>query len=387
MSTKRIGIMSYYYDSFNYGGLLQAYALTKYLNQFDNVEAEQICYKVLGNYNCQSKNVFFKRLIGFVYHSPQRLYYLYGKKTAELALEQRKAKISGWRDCIPHSDRMFTIHTIENCAEDYDCFITGSDQVWNMRWSDSSYFLDFVSNKKCRISYGASIGSKYISTQLEQQLLKNVSTFNGISVREVSSEKEVSNICHRKVDVVVDPTLLLTREQWDEVCIERKIEQKYVLCYFLGNDIVVRKMAKKFAREKGFILVTIPHAPLDYMPCDRWFGDVPLYGVDPSDFLSLIKYAEYVFTDSFHATVFSNLYQKRFIVFERSGMSDMSNRIEDLCMLFNNQYRFYRTENELEFNRIQTVLEKEGGNNDFKFLKEKEKSEKFLMEHLNVFGN
>lgn len=382
MAKKKVGIISYYCGSYNYGGLLQAYALTKFLNQFDNFKVEQICYKVLHEHNTKTTDSAFRKVLAGIYHLPKRLYFNYGKKATEQALEQRKIKISKWRERIPHSNKVFTIHTIGECAEYYDCFITGSDQVWNMRWCDSSYFLDFVPKSKCRFSYGASIGDKSISRELEQLLSKNVSTFNGISVREASSKTDVSNICCRKVEVVVDPTLLLTKEQWDDVCSERQIKQRYIFCYFLGNDIVMRKIAKQFARERDCLLVTLPHAPLDYMPCDRGFGDIPLYNIDPSDFLSLIKYADYIFTDSFHASVFSNLYQKKFIVFERSGMLEMGNRIEDLCKLFHNQYRFYRKKDKVDINQVQSILEVEQASEHSMYLEEKEKSEHYLEEQL-----
>ena len=347
---KRIGIMSFFYNSSNYGGLLQAYALTTFLNKYDNVCAEQICYEVVKNDSQKTEKRTIGRIIRGLYHLPGRVKHLIRVRKLTPFFEKRSLTLTEWRKRVPQSSNSFVKKTIRDSVDNYDGFITGSDQVWNLRWSDSSYFLDFVPNNKKKYSYGASIGSKEISPELSSMLRQHVSAFDGITVREESTAQLVSGICDRDVRMVLDPTLLLDRSDWDIVCSSRLIHQKYVFCYFLGDDEAMRHVSKEIAKRMQCVLVNIPHAPLDYKKCDEKFGDIDLYDVDPSDFISLICFAEYVITDSFHASVFSNIYSKDFIAFGRKGMPEMNNRIIDLCKIFGNSYRFlpYADEGDLD---------------------------------------
>lgn len=337
---KRIGIMSFFYNSSNYGGLLQAYALTTFLNKYNNVCAEQICYEVVKNDSQKTEKRTIGRIIRGLYHLPGRVKYLIRVRKLSPFFEKRSLTLTEWRKRVPQSSNLFVKKTIRDSVDNYDGFITGSDQVWNLRWSDSSYFLDFVPNNKKKYSYGASIGSKEISPELSSMLRQYVSAFDGITVREESTAQLVSGICDRDVRMVLDPTLLLDRSDWDIVRSSRLIHQKYVFCYFLGDDEAMRHVSKEIAKRIQCVLVNIPHAPLDYKKCDEKFGDIDLYDVDPSDFISLICFAEYIITDSFHASVFSNIYSKDFIAFGRKGMPEMNNRIIDLCKIFGNSYRF-----------------------------------------------
>lgn len=347
---KRIGIMSFFYNSSNYGGLLQAYALTTFLNKYDNVCAEQICYEVVRNDSQKTEKRTIGRIIRGLYHLLGRVKYLIRVRKLTPFFEIRSLTLTEWRKRVPQSANSFVKKTIRDSVDNYDGFITGSDQVWNLRWSDSSYFLDFVPNNKKKYSYGASIGSKEISPELSSMLRQHVSTFDGVTVREESTAQLVSEICDRDVRMVLDPTLLLDRSDWDIVCSSRLIHQKYVFCYFLGDDEAMRHVSKEIVKRMQCVLVNIPHAPLDYKKCDEKFGDIDLYDVDPSDFISLICFAEYVITDSFHASVFSNIYSKDFIAFGRKGMPEMNNRIIDLCKIFGNSYRFlpYADEGDLD---------------------------------------
>jgi hypothetical protein len=134
--------------------------------------------------------------------------------------------------------------------------------------------------------------------------------------------------------------LLLTRQQWDEVCAPRQVEQPYVFCYFLGKGRKQRRLAKAYAKRKKLKLVTIPHMENQFIPEDVSFGDIRLPSPSPEMFISLIKHADCVFTDSFHAAVFSSLYQREFFVFPRHGHKGMGSRIYGLTELFGTGERF-----------------------------------------------
>ena len=175
----------------------------------------------------------------------------------------------------------------------------------------------------------------------QKKIFKNsLSDFKAVSVREKSAEDLIKDLSPVPVQTVLDPTLLLQKEDWDEICSERIVNEDYVFCYFLGENKRSRRLAAEFAKKNGLKLVTIPHAGGWIKLADRKFGDEKLFDATPNDFLSLIKHAKYVFTDSFHAVVFSYIYQKQYFIFNRDKARSMSSRITDITELFNTQERF-----------------------------------------------
>ena len=342
---KRIGIITHYHKSTNSGGNLQAYALCEILLA-QGCNVEQVSY--LGKQISKStfKRVFSGGLTSFFQKCVR-----YGKKllcfpfvraeSKKLNLYSRRqsafAHFNG--NIIPHSDKVYRDTDIADCLTNYDCFITGSDQVWNVDGYDSVYFLDFVPSDKIKMSYAASIARDGLTDEQKEIFRKSLADYKAVSVREKSAEKLLEGLSPVGVQTVLDPTLLLAKEDWDKVCADRVIEDAYVFCYFLGDNRKERQIAKKFAGEKGLKLVALPHTAGIKLK-DRKFGDERLYDVSPEQFLSLIKHAAYVFTDSFHAVVFSNIYQKQYFVFNRSKRGEMSSRIVDVTGLFDQQDRF-----------------------------------------------
>ena len=128
--------------------------------------------------------------------------------------------------------------------------------------------------------------------------------------------------------------MLLSIDEWDEICSERLIEENYIFCYFLGEDKSSQKTIKNFAKDKNLKIVTIPFLHGKYQKSDETFGDIKLNDISPQDFLSLIKHAIYIFTDSYHSAVFSCLYAKEFYVFPRAKNIGMDTRINSLAKLF-----------------------------------------------------
>ena len=379
----KIGIITLYYNSYNFGGLLQAYALAYFINKHTGHEAEQICYEVIREHKTESLTKLALNALKIIYHLPQRIKSHKRENLVASSLQLRAKTIDKWRNNIPHSAAVYRQDNIAESNQLYDCYITGSDQVWNLSWSDPSYFLNFADKEKNLLSYGASVGSDTLSEELKKLLIENLRYYNAISVRESSIAEEISILCNKPVSSVVDPTLLLSRDEWDSTCSSRLIQKRYVFCYFLGNDVHQREAAKAYAKKRDVLLVTIPYAPLDYMECDDHFGDERIFEADPSDFISLIKYAEAVFTDSFHAALFSSLYDKKFVVFERYGFPQMNGRVRILCKLFKNSYRFIEGCGEYDQAVIETVLDFNENSDFTAYLKERDNSISFLERSLN----
>ena len=373
---KRIGILTYYYGNYNFGGLLQAYALTKVINRVGQCEAEQICYRVSRGKQDESNSrykITALKLVKGICRLPYRMIERYQINSALVKLKNRKAMVEQWAEKnIPHSSTIYDRSTIERTNSDYSIFCVGSDQVWNEHYNDFSYYLDFVERTKEKFSYGASICQSVLGESQARVMSNVLPGYNAVSVRERESAILLEPIV--SANVVLDPTLLLEEEEWDELCAKRIIDEKYVFCYFLGNNKEDRILSTKFAKVKGLKIVTLPHLSLDYHSQDKHFGDIKLYDADPSIFLSLIKYSEYICTDSFHATVFSNIYRKRFFVFERHGYSAMTARLRDLLDLFDAE-QFLCENNDKKSLKYMLSVDKENfGMNNLRFLKLKDYS-------------
>jgi hypothetical protein len=182
-----------------------------------------------------------------------------------------------------------------------------------------------------------------LSTEVKQLYKERLKDFSAISVREKDAVDLLKEFVSQQVEHVLDPTLLLNVEQWDRITSERIIQEKYAFCYFLGEDNEMRNIAKSYAQEHNLVLVNMKHASGQYHKVDINYSDRNLEAPAPTDFLSLIKYAEMVFTDSFHACVFSLLFKRQFFAFERAGYRNMGTRIISLMELFGTESRFCNT--------------------------------------------
>lgn len=324
----RAAIITHYYKSKNYGGNLQAYALCKVLQSM-GADAEQLSLNRNAGKGLIKK---IKKLIKKILHA--------NNPFVACRIRARNKTIDKFNsERIPHS-RVYTEKNISGCVDDYDVFITGSDQVWHPMACCDAYLLNFVPVQKAKISYAASMATTQIPANMKRWYEEALQSFDAISVRETDAVTLLAGWINRDVEVHLDPTLLLSNDEWNEILENHGINEEYVFCYFLGNSQQQRRIVTEYAKKHGLKIVTLPHLSGYYQTCDKKFGDYRLYDVSPGKFLSLIKGATHVFTDSFHATVFSIIYEKQFHVFPRSGAETMSVRLTSLLELFDLQERF-----------------------------------------------
>lgn len=373
----KIGILTHFHKSTNYGGVLQAYALCKYLNDHGHV-AQQILYHQRVT-KVSEASITPKEFVQKVFARIERR--VYKRKNNEIKL-RREAAFAEFRDRVPHTSREYTKDTIGQVAQEFDAFITGSDQVWNPIWHDSSYLLDFVGQDTPKLSYAASIGVSHLDLSQQAMFQKCLDGFRDISVRETAAAALLSPMLGQEVKVCLDPTLLLSADDWDTVASERKTDGKYVFMYFLGDDITAMKAAERFAKEKGLKLVLIPDLLGTYRKNDRKIEGEKIADATPCDFISLIKHAEYIFTDSFHACVFSLLYQKNFFAFQRKGAVKMNSRIQNLTEIFECPERFCAEEKEKSLRHLLLLEPMDYGKGCDRFVKEKQRSIDYLKQNL-----
>ena len=135
------------------------------------------------------------------------------------------------------------------------------------------------------------------------------------------------------------------------------VDEKYVFAYFLGRNIKVRSLAEEFTHNRGYKLASIVYASGNFTIDNAKYGDIQLIDIGPEKFISLIKHAEYVFTDSFHAVVFSTIYKKNFFVFNRNKDGSMNSRIKSITNMFDMQERFCATEREETLEYLNSLSE------------------------------
>lgn len=346
----RVGIFTHYYDSQNYGGNLQAYALARYL-QLSGFDAEQVCYARCG------RERSLRRCVSNVYHSVSRVLQWVQHPIVMTRLKTRRhAMLQFNHAVIPHSDKVYTDDTVKTAAAAYDALITGSDQVWHPSAVCDAYLLHFPGVSARKLSYAASVAVPSLSDGQKTRYREAFSDFAAISVREREAVDLIGPLSPVPVEWVVDPVFLLPREEWERLAVVYpRTPQSYVFCYFFGDDPAARACAAAYAKAHGLQLVQMPHLLGRCRRCDKGFGDVALYDVSPEMFMALIRDAACVFTDSFHASAFSLIFEKQFFVFERSAKTDMGSRIASLSALFGVEAHYCNTPKKVSADYIKSA--------------------------------
>lgn len=344
---KRVGIMTLYLN-YNYGALLQAYALRKTIENF-GYEAEDIRYyrEIDGKSTYQNIKVsYIKRVFRLIKH-PNLIFKLIEKrlkkskyKNISDKVEIRKSYFNNFiaRE-IQESKQIYDGHkNIAEVEKFYDIFVCGSDNIWNKNMFDTSFMLDFVPQNKLKVAYAPGMSTNSLSEKQIKLVKPALDNIHYLSCREQMGAKVVSDITNRQVEVVLDPTLLISSDKWDNLIKKPSINlpDKYIFCYFCGQNKFARDIVKEFAEKNKLPIVTFPHMTGNYEKCDEKFADINIYDAGPNEFLYLIKNSSYVMTDSFHGCIFSIHYEKKFLCFHRffdPKTAFLNNRMDNLLKL------------------------------------------------------
>lgn len=363
---KKIGIITLN-GEFNYGNRLQNFALQKVLEGY-GVEVETIVIRP-SKFDKLKKECWIGEI-----RSIDDLGQMFKKNISKITLKSIKRRknyqamqAAKWSTIEQFSQKKIKMLRVDKkylnqLSLHFDLFIVGSDQVWNPNIIefDPTHFLDFAPSEK-RYSYSASFGVDHLPskpTLLKPHYASYLKQMNYISVREASGMRIVEELIGRKVDVAPDPTLLLSKTEWQkELAITENQEEQFVLIYFVSEiSVEIMQEIKRFAKEKNLRIFQIMG---DTFGSDRII-------VDPQQFVSMIAKARYVFTDSFHGSVFSIIMQTPFFVYERTDHKGTYTRIEHLvekfymrCALVSLGDHLTEKETLFDFDRAKIVLEKE----------------------------
>lgn len=327
---KRIGIITLNGYK-NFGNRLQNYALQKVLEDL-GIESETLLTLENNNPIILLKN--FLRTIFYLLpffkkrHSSNHLFIKYFKTFS--------------KNFIHESKKIYSYNNLVYIEKKFNFFVVGSDQVWNPNYinKNSTFFLGFTKPEK-RFSYAASFGVDNIPSEHVNFYKKGLSSFNSLSVRENKAKDLISNLIGVESFVHLDPTLLLGKEEWLKLKVKHLNKpSNYLIIYFIGtisqsqlNEII------SFSNIHKLEVLNIGS-----------FNLINTIQCGPSEFIDFIHDSSIIFTDSYHAVIFSIIFKKPFIVYQRNtlGLPSMNSRIDTLLDKFNFDNR--RFNKSLDFN-------------------------------------
>ena len=326
---KTIGIITYHHY-YNYGTMLQALALQEKVEQL-GYQAELIDFKQdnsLSRYEMLKLRI--KRMPEYI---KERKKYRALADSREKIKEKNELFEQFYKTYLHVGKKKYT--TTQQLMENppvYDGYVVGSDQTWNpfVANSPEAFFLPFVENKSKKGSYGPSLAVKSLSDEKEKEYRKKLSNFSFLSCREQDGAQLLSRITQKEVKCVLDPTLLLSAKEWGKYCEFEIPKEPYILVYFLGEKSEHRRAVEKIQKLTNWKIISLPAAYLEMENNDYkkvWGG--------PKEFLSLIRGAALICTDSFHGTMFSINFQRNFFSFCKSSDSEESSENSRLYSALN----------------------------------------------------
>lgn len=341
-------------DDLNYGAMLHSWAFQQVLKQQECVQSTEII------------DYTTKILEGF---APEHPVLSYARKkrwksAVKLALsgsayKKRLAKFKAFqKKHMIVSSKRYRQGTIGKTKLPYDCLICESDVIWSPKFFyehlDPVFFLNFPSAQPCkRIIYAASMANADFTPATLKQLKKYAQAPDHISCRESFAVNIVNKYTDRSAKHVLDPVLLLKKEDYDPICAKRLVKEPYLLLYIpLGYNSDYQKAAKKYAKENGLKVIE-----LSYFTWNNLSHTV-IADAGIEDFLSLIRNAEVVFTNSFHAVCFSLLFHVDFYAFARKT----GRKTEDFCSWIGISERYldilkFKKAEPIDYEKIDKILE------------------------------
>ena len=346
----KIGIITYHRAK-NLGAMLQSYALQKTLEKYKgeceiidyrNEKIEE-SYKLKKTRECRTLKEKIKNIL-----------FMKKSKAFEIVRKEFNEKVQKL------STKEYNKRNIIEANNNYDLFITGSDQVWNLKlnYGDENYFLDFVIDDKKKNSYAASFGTNKIDEEQKAKIYKQLNKFNKISVREEEGKKFIEEITGKNSELVLDPTLLLNKYEWENIINNEKIEKgKYIFVYIIAYTPTLLEFARKLGKEKKCKVICF------HTSYQKYRGMKNLTKVSPQDFLNYVKNAEAVVTSSFHGMCFSINLQKEFYYELDENKVNNNSRLKTLAATLNLEDRRIIngkcTNNTIDYNEVTRRLDAE----------------------------
>lgn len=311
------------HDVYNCGASLQAYALMKYLQKLGH-DVEIIDYKpnyLSGHFKlCAINNPRYKKNVIVM------LVYILLKMPERLLSLKRKWAFDDFKHTYLYitKQRYSSNEELKDNLPDADVYFAGSDQIWNTLFEngkDPAFYLDFVPNDKIKATYAASFATEDISCKFKEEISKRLQRLDAISVRE-SSGLDILRTCGIEKGIqVLDPVFLLGKYEWDKMYVESTDTDDYLFVYDFDQSLLIEQIAKQIASVNKLKIYTVFKSE---------YADKHIKNIRPQEFVSYIKNAKFILSNSFHATAFSIIFEKQFLVVNRK--ENINTRMRDLLL-------------------------------------------------------
>lgn len=321
---KKICIITNFRKTANYGGILQAYALNYYIRKI-GFDCKTLSYSPLKNTKAFLRNNLFKplKILSTIF---DRLNKIVVRKT----IKNRSKKFDLFRnEFIPHTEDC-NQNNARDITDKFDVLICGSDQIWrpglfNNEMDDVMWLKAFPDNQ-IKASYAASIGITQLDSKNKYYIEQALKGYKSVSVREVAAQRILQPLCNQKIETVVDPVFLLSKEDWGQIIKTPEVSENYIFVYFIKPKRKIYKCIEEYAKNNGLKIISIPYMSYKFNLCDYTLNGQKVLAISPQEFIGYIRNATYIVTDSFHCTAFSIIYHKAFSVY----ITNHGSRIESL---------------------------------------------------------
>lgn len=331
----KVGILTFH-RALNYGAVLQALGLVKTVEKL-GVDANVI------DYRCKTIEDDYRNI------KIEKGSFIKDVVNSALSYKTRKRKKNTFRAFCNNnlnlsSNAYYSNEDLSKLNDQYNTFITGSDQVWDNKCAnfDEAYFLTFVNDSNKKNSYAASFAFGELPQGLEDEYKERLKNFNSISVREEKGKNIFSKLLNRDIHIDLDPTLLLDKEEWISYTEKNNESEKYILIYTVNQPRELFSYAEELSKSTGYKLIYINDS------LNKKVNAEYKRGVSPSEFLTLFANAEYVLTNSFHGTAFSIIYEKKFIVEINSKKNKINYRSKNLLSMLSLEDRILDGTNDIK---------------------------------------
>ncbi|MHA3060017.1 polysaccharide pyruvyl transferase family protein [Acinetobacter sp. ANC 4636] len=332
------------HDVYNHGASLQCYGLSTFIKS-QKLKVVVIDYKP--KYLQKNFSFFYVPLGKWRRFLFIRWFYILAKVPERFQSLLRKRNFDDFtQKYIIVSLKSYTNNDeLKEISKEADIYICGSDQIWNTLFSngaDPAFYLNFVDNTKVKASYAASLSTEKIYHNLEGFIRKEVEKLDFISVRENMGKELLESIgVNKHITHVLDPAFLLTTEEWDNIALNVSFSERYLLIYDFEESDLIKEIALSIASQQSLKIYTVNPGKFNY--ADKKFNNV-----GPDMFLTLIKNARYIISNSYHAVVFSIIYRKDFFVVNRAEAINV--RMHDLLTLLGLESRLVSNVSDINLN-------------------------------------
>lgn len=330
----------------NYGSVLQVYALCEAVKKLGyDVEAIWETGNLSKNYDFRLNKIIstWYKLIThpkLLKSTFSNIRYVQQHIISEQTIQMFDSFVNSHIKRTFYPAKMMKQHKVGNA---YDKFICGSDQIWctTTLYVDPLMYLRFAPKEK-RIAYAPSLGRDYIPDYNKRKMKKYIEAIPDVSVREYAGQKLILELTGRAVPVVLDPTLLIPREEWDLIKKVNSCNEEYIVCYFLNTPTAeTQQKLLRFIKKSGKTVIAL-NSRLEHIENE---ATVLYPDCGPQEFIGYISNAECVLTDSYHGMLFSIIYHRRFWSIAREyGEFDQSSRQLSVLGMLGLNERYCRTQ-------------------------------------------